>query len=385
MTGCMGTIGRAINGGCDQLQVVLMFDGLEENVSIANQCLPPCIGSPIKIGLYQCVAYSDRIQIRNYYFQFGNIGSVVDKLRCIEVFIEVAQSLSFSAAAQRLGMARGNVSKHVAWLEQALGAQLLTRTTKSVALTEAGLSLLENGQDLMERIESIGVAVRLSVKTPKGVLRIGTPPSFGAVHLVPAITAFLAVHPDIQVSVYFDYGESDLVTEGLDMSVRISSSLKDTSQVAYRLAVVPQLLVASPAYVSQHEPIRTVADLSRHNCLVHVLKSPTNSWGFSGPDGNISVRVRGTVRSTFGEALRHAALLGHGIAMHPTYMVANDLKEGLLKVVLPIYRPTELAISGVIPARKNLPLRVRMFLDFLIDWFSAPNWESKDASILRTT
>lgn len=298
----------------------------------------------------------------------------MDKLRCIEVFVEVAQSLNFSTAAHRLGMARGTASKHVSWLERSLGAQLLTRTTKSVALTEAGLSLLENGRELLERVESIDAAVKAHVKVPKGVLRVGTPPSFGAVHLLPAVGAFSTDHPDIQISLYFDDGRSDLITEGLDLSVRIAPSLNDTSQVAYPLAKVPQFLVASRQYLQRHGAPNSVADLANHNCLVHALKSPTNSWSFTGPEGNTSVRVTGTIRSTFGEALRHAAILGHGIAMHPTYMVAQDLKDGSLVTLLPAYRPTELSIYCVVPVRKNLPVRVRIFLDFLANWFRNPPW-----------
>jgi DNA-binding transcriptional LysR family regulator len=122
----------------------------------------------------------------------------MDRLRAIEIFSEVARGRSFSAAAQRLGMAKGNVTKHVAWLEEMLGAQLLTRTTKSVSLTEAGLTLLEGGQDLLDRFELVGEAVRGALKAPKGTIRVGTPPSFGAVHLVPMVTAFSSIHPGIQ-------------------------------------------------------------------------------------------------------------------------------------------------------------------------------------------
>lgn len=300
--------------------------------------------------------------------------SIMDKLKAIEVFIEVAQGLSFSGAAQRLGMAKGNVTKHIAWLEQTLGVQLLTRTTKSVSLTESGLSLLENGRELLDRVESIDAAVRQSVKEPKGVLRLGAPPSFGAFHLVPIITAFSSAHPEIQVVLYLDDGRTDLVAEGLDMSVRIATSLKDTSQVAQRLAVVPQLLVASPAYLKRRGTPQTIADLANHECMVHALKSPTNIWTFLGePKG---VRVHGTIRANYGDPLRHAALLGHGISMHPTYMVMQDIQEGRLVSVLPQFRPVGVDIYAVFPSRKNLPVRVRTFLDFLRQWFAAADWHA---------
>ena len=302
----------------------------------------------------------------------------MDKLRAIEVFIEVAQGLSFSRAAQALGMARGNVTKHVAWLEQTMGVQLLTRTTKSVSLTESGLALLENGRELLDRVEGMDAAVRQSVNAPKGMLRVGAPPSFGAFHLVPVITAFSKAHPDIQVVLYLDDGRSDLVAEGLDMSVRIATALKDTSQIASRLAVVPQVLVASPAYLAQRGYPRDIADLAEHDCMVHALKSPTNIWTFTGPDSGAkaSVRVRGTIRANYGEPLRHAALLGHGISMHPTYMVKQDIQAGRLETVLSQYKPVGVDIYAVFPSRKNLPVRVRTFLDFLTEWFRTPDWDT---------
>ena len=306
----------------------------------------------------------------------------MDKLKAIEVFIEVAQGLSFSGAAQRLGMAKGNVTKHIAWLEQSLGVQLLTRTTKSVSLTESGLSLLENGRELLDRVDNIDAAVRQSVKEPKGMLRLGAPPSFGAFHLVPIITAFSSAHPDIQVVLYLDDGRTDLVAEGLDMSVRIATSLKDTSQVAQRLAVVPQLLVASPDYLRRRGTPQTIADLAHHECMVHALKSPTNIWTFMGETpgkdkiGKTAVRVHGSIRANYGDPLRHAALLGHGISMHPTYMVMQDLQEGRLVSVLPQFRPVGVDIYAVFPSRKNLPVRVRTFLDFLRQWFAAADWHA---------
>ncbi len=306
----------------------------------------------------------------------------MDKLKAIEVFIEVAQGLSFSGAAQRLGMAKGNVTKHISWLEQSLGVQLLTRTTKSVSLTESGLSLLENGRELLDRVDNIDAAVRQSVKEPKGMLRLGAPPSFGAFHLVPIITAFSSAHPDIQVVLYLDDGRTDLVAEGLDMSVRIATSLKDTSQVAQRLAIVPQLLVASPDYLHRRGTPQTIADLAKHECMVHALKSPTNIWTFMGEKqgqdtiGKTAVRVHGSIRANYGDPLRHAALLGHGISMHPTYMVMQDLQEGRLVSVLPQFRPVGVDIYAVFPSRKNLPVRVRTFLDFLRQWFAAADWHA---------
>lgn len=304
----------------------------------------------------------------------------MDKLRSIRIFIEVARSLSFSAAAQRLGIARGTVSKHVAWLEHSMGTRLLTRTTKSVALTQAGLTLLEYGPELLERVESVDAAVLSYAQGPKGVLRVGTPPAFGSVHLVPVVTAFSRVHPDIHVELYVDDGRSDLVMEGLDVSIRVAASLKDTSQVAYVVATARQLLAASPSYLERRDAPHSITDLIHHNCMTHVLTSPTNLWSFTGPDGGISVKVSGNMRANFGESLRQAALLGHGVVMLPTYMLADDVREGRLEVLLPEYRPAAVSIYAVVQDRKHLPLRLRLFLDFLIAQFKIPSWAMADDS-----
>lgn len=306
----------------------------------------------------------------------------MDRLRAIEIFAEVARGRSFSGAAQRLGMAKGNVTKHVAWLEELLGARLLTRTTKSVSLTEAGLSLMEDGMDLLDRFDRVQETVRGAGKAPKGMIRVGTPPSFGAVHLVPMITSFSGANPDIQFVMHLDDGRVDIALEGLDLSLRIAPSLKDTSLVAQKLGSVPQMLVASPAYLCARGEPQTPDQLSEHDCLVNALKSPTGYWTLTGRGGHRSVRVSGSMRSNFGESLRHAALLGQGISMHPIYMVADDIETGRLTVVLPDYRPTGLDIYVVYPSRRNMPGRVRLFIDFLRARFqSTAEWQDDNDRI----
>lgn len=303
----------------------------------------------------------------------------MDRLRSIEIFIQVARGLSFSSAAQRLGIAKSNVTRHVGWLEKSLGVQLLARTTKSVRLTEAGLSLFENGQNLLEMVERIERDLLLSTNELKGTLRVGTPPSFGTHHLVPVITAFADAHPDIDVALYLDDGGADLVAEGLDVTIRIEQGLKDTSQIAHRLAVVPQVLLASDAYLERCGIPRSIPELAHHDCMVHSLKSPTNVWSFTGPDGNMSVRVKGTIRANFGEPLLQAALLGHGISMHPRYMADQFLQEGRLRILLEDYEPTSLDVYAVFPGRKNMPARARAFLDFLKAGFENAQWAAKPA------
>lgn len=301
----------------------------------------------------------------------------MDRLRCFQVFTEVAREGSFSGAARHLGMSKASVTKHIASLERTLGARLFNRTTKQVGLTEAGVTALASAKVLLERYEQIESEVRDSIEDPRGVIRVGTPPSFGTQHLIPLITAFAGRHPDIQIALTLDDGSANLIEQGLDLSVRIAPALEDASYIALPLVKAPQVLVATPAYLAARGTPRTPDDLMRHNCLVHSLKSPTSIWRFSGPAGDESVRVRGSVYSNFGEALKHAALLDYGISMHPYYMVSDELAEGRLAVVLPGFEPVRLDIYVIYSSRQSLPVRVRKFVEFLKDWAKdPPDWAS---------
>jgi DNA-binding transcriptional LysR family regulator len=305
----------------------------------------------------------------------------VDRLRCIEVFVEVARDGSFTGAARRLGMSKAATTKHVAWLEQSLGAKLLNRTTKHVGLTEAGAHALNQGQILLEGYEEIGSGARELVQKPRGLVRVGTPPSFGTHHLLPLVTRFTERYPEIRIVLMLDDGSANLITQGLDLSLRIGPAPDDAGHIAVPLTKAPQVLVASKSYLQKHGTPKTPADLADHNCLVHSLKSPTNIWRFSSKAGEVSTRVRGTVASNFGEAIKQAAMLGHGIAMHPSYMVSDDLKAKRLVAVLPNYEPLELDIYVVYPTREHLPERTRRLLEFLKRWAKTPPDWSKPGAV----
>jgi DNA-binding transcriptional LysR family regulator len=305
----------------------------------------------------------------------GRVAPAMDRLRCLEIFAEVARAGSFTAAAQRYAISRSAVSKHVAWLEDALGARLLARTTKEVGLTDAGHRLLEQGVPLLERYEEIEAQVRDAIATPRGVIRVGTPPSFGVRHLMPLVLRFTDRHPDIQIALETDDGRASLVTERLDLSIRIAPAMDDASYVAQSLLRVPQVLVASPEYLERAGTPTSIHELSRHECLVHTLKSPTAYWRFDDTGHEVAVRVRGALCASLGEALQQAAIAGRGLSIHPTYMVADDLAAGRLVALLPHSPPTGLDIWVIYPARNNLPRRVRAFIDFLREWAAdPPDW-----------
>lgn len=296
----------------------------------------------------------------------------MDRLHCFHVFIEVARGGSFSGAASRLGLSRASVTKHVASLEVQLGARLLNRTTQQVRLTEAGIAALATGKALLEQYEFLEADIRSALRGPRGVIRVGTPPSFGTWHLVPIVIAFVKQHPDMQIVLSADEGDANLVTQGLDLTVRIARSLEDASYVAQTLVKAPQVLVATPGYLDGHGRPRTPHDLTQHNCLINLNKAPLNVWTFTGPDGAVSVKVHGSLQSDFGEPLHQAARLGHGISVHPIYMVNDDLASGRLDVVLQDYMPPSLDIYVIYSSRFGLPSRVRLFLNYMKEWAETP-------------
>ncbi len=296
----------------------------------------------------------------------------MDRLKAFRVVLEVARCGSFHAAATNLAMSRTAVTKQVAQLEKVLGARLLNRTTRQVGLTPSGQAALEPFRRMLEQYDELQAMLVESETSPSGVIRVGTPPSFGAVHLMPLVRRFTAQNADIQVVLVLDVGDANLIQKGLDLSVRISTEMVDSSHVARPIGSAPQVLVASPAYLAARGTPAHPEELVRHNCLLHTIKSPTGIWRLQGPSGRHAIRVSGSLASDFGEPLRAAAIDGVGISMHPYYMVQPDIDSGRLAPVLPEYRPETHDIHVVWSSRHSLPERARRFIDFLRDEFQAP-------------
>ncbi len=296
----------------------------------------------------------------------------MDRLRCIEVFLTVARAGTFTAAAQNLGISKANVTRHIAFLEDLFGTRLIHRTTTQVRLTEAGDAAFAGGNLLMERYEELEAGSRTRTRGLKGLIHVGTPPAFGAAHLIRPMAQFVDRYPEVQFSVSIDLGFENLIAQGRDVSVRIGPPPQDASYIAVPLTTAPQMLVASRAYLSRKGIPETPSDLSGHNCLLHLIKAPTHVWNFRAGQDEISVQVSGTLRSNLGDVLKSSALMGQGISMHPYYMVSDELASGSLVPVLPLYKPPSLNIYVIYPTRHNLPLRVKTFVTHLREWAQVP-------------
>ena len=299
----------------------------------------------------------------------------MDRLQSLKVFVEVADCESFIAAARKLGISRPMVSKHVQELENELGVRLFNRTTRQVSLTEAGAAFKFRCDTILaELTDAVAEAGQAQVE-PSGLLRINAPLTFGRAHLVPAITAFQSVHPDIRIDLTLNDRTVDIVDEGFDLAIRIGS-LTDSSLLARKLAPCQMVLCASPQYLTQAPELDEPEDLASHNCLIYAYFQQEKTWTFDGPQGEAAIKVDGDFRTNFGEALVEAALQGRGIVLEPSFTVHRHLKSGRLVRLLPDHAPRELGIYAVYPPSRMLPQKVRSFIDHLADRLRPePYWD----------
>jgi DNA-binding transcriptional LysR family regulator len=300
----------------------------------------------------------------------------MDRFRTMESFVRVVRAGSFTIAAKQLGLSRALVSRHVGDLEQRLGVRLLNRSTRSLNLTEEGQSYLEFCEQLFRDVES---KERLIVRTRTeavGTLKMTAPKSFGAMHLSDAIVSFAGTQPKLRVSLLLEdvsVRSEEFSEKGLDLALRITSS-RHASFAQETIAPLEWIACASPTYLAREGRPAVPAELSNHACLVHVNVLPSDHvWRFEGPKGTQSIKVVGAFMSNSALALRKAALADQGIALVPRYAVAEELASGELVSVLPRYRTTARPLLAVYPRTPVVPQKVRMFIDFLKDWFGARN------------
>jgi len=295
----------------------------------------------------------------------------MDDVLSLRIFLEVTRRQSFTATAEHFGISPSAVSKHVAGLEQTLKARLLHRTTKQMHLTRAGAFVAERGTDILLDLDDMCSAIAGMTGEVSGLIRVGAAPYFGAHRLMPMVAALREKHPDIEVSLV-TLSQSrleDIVGAGLDVGIVNTTRLPDMTHSAYTITELPQVAVASPAYLRLRGSPAEPTDLAQHECLINSYKSPTGTWRFSGPDGTqTSVRVGGKTRSSYGEALKMAAVSGMGISVHPRYMVEKELRDGSLLPILAGYEPEVLRVFAVYNGPSNLPQRVRTFIDFMREW-----------------
>jgi DNA-binding transcriptional LysR family regulator len=283
----------------------------------------------------------------------------------LSTFVEVADAGGITAAARRLGLPKSIVSRRLVRLEQDLGAQLLARTTRGAALTEAGASFREYAARVIAEFEAAREAISPAGDVC-GRLRIAAPLSFGPTHLAPVLADLARRHPKLQVHAAYSDRFVDLVGEGFDAAVRVGY-LMDSNLVARRIAPLRGKCVASPEYIRAHGIPRTPEELLEHECLMQGAEA----WRFVWNGKTVTVRPQGRFKADNGVALAVAAVAGLGIAALPDFLIEAHLVSGALEPVLVDYPPPEGGIYVVRPPGEFASRKVRALIDILVERFGS--------------
>jgi DNA-binding transcriptional LysR family regulator len=299
----------------------------------------------------------------------------MDRLTATRVFVTVAELGSLTQAAARLEMSTAMVSRHLAAAEDWLGARLLHRTTRRIGLTEAGGAALPRCRQLLELADDLAHQTGALAREPAGRLRLTSSPSFAQAQLAPALVAFQQRHPQVELALDVSDRSLDLAADGIDLAVRITNAL-EPSLIARPLAVCRSVLCAAPDYLARHGEPRSVGALAGHHGLVHSLVGAAQFRLRRGRQWvSLPLAQRWATNDT--AVLRRAALSGAGLAILPTYLVGDDLREGRLRRVLPTLQPETLGVHAVMLSRQHQPLALRLLVDFLVERFGGeqPPWD----------
>jgi len=289
-----------------------------------------------------------------------------DRFGAMRAFVSAGQKLSFADAADELGISPSALSRRVTQLEAALGCRLLQRTTRRVTLTEAGRLYLERCIDILARAEEADAAISDFSREPQGLLRVALPNLYGQLRVAPLLPQFMRRHPKLRLELSFDDHYVDLVARRIDVGVRIGR-LQAGEYVARRLAPNRRYLCASPAYLARCGHPQDIADLAQHACLHFSPLLEEDRWQLSQGARQVKVPIVPAVRADNAEALRQVALGGQGIALLADFLVDDDLKAGRLVRVLPQWAGADSWVFAVYPHARFLPLKTRVFVDFLVE------------------
>ncbi|MTI15823.1 LysR family transcriptional regulator [Rhodobacteraceae bacterium RKSG542] len=292
----------------------------------------------------------------------------------MEIFARVVSAGGMSSAARELGISPAVVSKKMRRLEERLGTRLLQRTTRQIALTEAGQGYYERVRTILSSIEEAEAFVATGSAQVSGTLRVSAPTSFARMHIAPHLTRFMEEHPLVHIDLDLSDTFVDIVGEGYDLAIRIGQ-LPDSSLVAKRLAPIHRVLCATSQYLERHGPVHSLQDLSENHACLAARQQDT--WHLEGPDGDMTFQCVGRLRTNSSEVVREALLAGMGVALRSTWDVGDELRTGKLQVVLPDYKATSrTGLYAVYPSRHLTPPKLRAFVDFLASTYgSEPYWD----------
>ncbi|MDR1076066.1 MAG: LysR family transcriptional regulator [Xanthomonadaceae bacterium] len=288
---------------------------------------------------------------------------IVPRLDDMALFVEVVNAGSFRGAAQTTGIPNSTISRRIALLEKDIGLRLLHRTTRKIALTEAGQVYSERCKHIVAEASLAHQQLTRMTAQPHGVLRVSLPVDFGATYLAPLIGQFAERYPDLSFEFDLTPRRSDLVSEPLDVAIRIGE-LPDSSMIARQIAQLPGFLYAAPAYIDRHPPLEHPLALSAHECIRLSASATPNIWKLYNASGRVEVPVSGRFSINNMGMIHRLAIQGLGIAALTPEIVGDDLQAGRLRRVLPEWAPAPVPIHAVTETRL-LPAKTQRFIEFM--------------------
>src|SRR5438128_1328261 len=252
----------------------------------------------------------------------------------LAIFAKVVELRSFAGAAAELKLSKATVSKAVSRIEARLGARLINRTSRRLALTDAGRQLAGRAAHILAEGEAVEDAALAQATMPRGLVRLAAPISFGVLHLAPLLPEFLATYPEVSVDLHLSDAMVDLIGEGFDAAIRIAV-LPDSSLVARRLCDMPRYLVGSPAYLNKHGRPKHPLHLAQHRCIGYSYTTRSETWRFNKDGKSATIRPSGRFRVNNGDAMMPALIAGTGLGILPEFIVRDALAAGRLERLLP--------------------------------------------------
>jgi DNA-binding transcriptional LysR family regulator len=291
---------------------------------------------------------------------------MADRLTSMQVFLAVAETGSFTAAAAEMGMSATMVGKHIRMLEQRLATPLIVRTTRKQSLTEIGRLYLERARQVLASVQAAEAAAEEMTSEPRGLLRVHATVSLGAEVLAPLVARYLQRYGKVEIDLVLADRAVNLVEEGFDLTFSIAKQ-KDSGLIGRELGRYDMWLCASPDYLERHGTPRKPQDLQAHNCLSFTYWTRKGTWRFAKGRSIETVQVKGRLTINNGQALKNAALSGVGIIMQPALLVTEEVRSGRLVRVLPSYAPPARPIYLLYTHGSKLTPKVRSFIDFVVE------------------
>jgi DNA-binding transcriptional LysR family regulator len=291
--------------------------------------------------------------------------AAMDNLEFLRTFVRVVETGSFTAVARETNASLSTISRQITQLEEHFGVRLLNRTTRHLSLTDDGQDLHDHARTVLQMVEGMEAFVGRHKSSPTGHVRIGIPVSLGLL-LMDRVPMLIARYPGLSVELVMDEHAGDLIEERLDLAV-CGGEVAHPSLIRRGLGPVARIAVAAPAYLERYGSPTRHEDLINHRCIVHRIAAGSAEWELTGPEGPVTVAVRGAVSSNNQEGVRGAAVSGLGIALLPEYLIVDDIRAHILQRVLPEYNAKDPAAFVVYMSRRYMAPRTRIVFDFLIE------------------